>query len=120
MLRFFTRSDKPMSSNIARHRRFRTERVALERHHTQTRLLLRYPVLVYCRWREKSAYSRLLSSQPANAEDAREKLIYLIALMSSNAVALPTSDVQRAVRTLRPFKSDLAGALGTGLPGDYH
>ena len=118
MLRFFTRSDRPMASNIARHRRLRAENVALERRHEQTGLLLRYPVLVYRRWREKCAYSRLISSKPANAADAREKLIYLMALMSSNTVAPPTSDVQRAVRTLRPFKSDLAAALGTGRAGN--
>lgn len=117
MTRFFTRTGITMSSNIARHSRLRAGIIALERRHEQTRLLLRYPVLVYYRWREKCAYSRLLSSKPANAADAREKLIYLMALMSSNAVVLPPSDVQRAVRTLRPFRSDLARALGTRLPG---
>ena len=111
MLGFFTRSEKTMSSNIARHRRFRTERIALERQHEQRRLLLRYPVLVHCRWREKSAFARLISSNPANARDARAKLVYLMALMTSNATAVPLSDVQDAVRTLRPFRSDLAEAL---------
>jgi hypothetical protein len=112
MTGFFTRSDKTMWSNIARHSRLRSERVALERHHEQARLVLRYPVLVYYRWREKSAFARLISSKPANARDAREKLVYLMALMTSNVAALHVSEVQCAVRTLHPFRSDLAEALG--------
>lgn len=111
MIGFFTRSDKTMSSNIARHRRLQSETVALERRHEEARLLLRYPVLVYHRWREKCVFARLISSQPADAADAREKLVYLMALMTANAATLPLSDVQAAVRTLRPFRWDLAEAL---------
>lgn len=111
LIGFFTRSGKTMSSNIARHRRLRSEKVALERRHEEARLLLRYPLLVYYRWREKCAFARLISSKPANAQDARAKLLYLMALMTSNTTALPLSDVQDAVRTLRPFRSDLAEVL---------
>lgn len=111
MFGFFTRSDETMSSNIARHRRLQSEKVALERRHEEARLPLRYPGLVYHRWREKCVFARLISSKPANAADAREKLVYLMALMTSNATALPLSDVQGAVRTLRPFRWHLAEAL---------
>ncbi|MBX9462786.1 MAG: hypothetical protein KL840_07405 [Aquamicrobium sp.] len=102
-----------MSSKIASHKRFRTERIALDRRQEQTTLRLRYALLMYYRWREKRAYSHLLSSQPANAEDAYEKLIYLMALMTSNVPPLPLNDVQQAVTTLRPFGSHLAKALGS-------
>ena len=113
MLGLFTRSDKTMSSKIASHKRFRTERIALDGRHEQTKLRLHYPMLIYFRWREKRAYSHLLSSKPANAEDAYEKLIYLMALMTSNAPPVPLNDVQHAVTTLRPFGSHLAKALGS-------
>ena len=102
-----------MSSKIASHKRFRTERIALDRRQEQTTLRLRYALLMYYRWREKRAYSHLLSSQPANAEDAYEKLIYVMALMTSNVPPLPLNDVQQAVKTLRPFGSHLAEALGS-------
>ncbi|APH74909.1 hypothetical protein BSQ44_25815 (plasmid) [Aquibium oceanicum] len=62
----------------------------------------------------------VVALDPEDGEDAREKLIYLMALMSSNAVALPRNDVQRAIVTLRPFKSDLAETLGPGSAGDRH
>lgn len=113
MLGLFTRSDRKMSSKIASHKRFRTERITLDRRHEQTKLRLYHPMLIYYRWREKRAYSHLLSSKPANAEDAYEKLIYLMALMTSNASPLPLNDVQQAVTTLRPFGSHLAEALGS-------
>lgn len=113
MLRLFTRSDQTISSKIASHKRSRAERIALDRRHEQTKLRLRYPMLIYYRWREKRAYSHLLSSKPATAEDAYEKLIYLMALMTSNAPPLPLNDVQQAVTTLRPFGSHLAEALGS-------
>lgn len=102
-----------MSSKIASHKRFRTERIALDRRHEQTPLRLHYLLLIYYRWREKRAYSHLLSSKPANAEDAYEKLMYLMALMTSNVPHLPLNDVQKAVTTLRPFGSHLAKALGS-------
>ncbi|PSM16330.1 hypothetical protein C7T96_21065 [Nitratireductor sp. StC3] len=60
----------------------------------------------------------LVALEPEDGEEAREKLIYLMALISSNAVAMPRSDVQRAIRTLRPFRSDLAEALRPGPCGD--
>lgn len=112
-LGLFTRSDKMMSSKIASHKRFRTERIALDGRREQTKLRLHYPMLIYYRWREKRAYSHFLSSKPANAEDACEKLIYLMALMTSNAPPLPLNDVQQAVLTLRSFRSDLVEALGS-------
>lgn len=113
MLRLFTRSDQTISSKIASHKRSRAERIALDRRHEQTKLRLRYPMLIYYRWREKRAYSHLLSSKPATAEDAYEKLIYLMALMTSKASPLPLNDVQQAVTTLRLFGSHLAKALGS-------
>ena len=113
MLGLFTRSDKTMSSKIASHKRSRAERIALDRRHEQTKLRLHYPLLIYYRWREKRAYSHLLSSKPATAEDAYEKLIYVMALMTSKAAPLPLNDVQQAVTTLRPFGSHLAEALGS-------
>ncbi|WP_252913114.1 hypothetical protein [Aliihoeflea aestuarii] len=82
--------------------------------------ILLYPLAQLNRLRGKTALEAVVALDPADCEEAREKLIYLMALMSSNAVTLPPSDVQRAILTLRPFKSDLGDALSTGPCGDRH
>jgi len=82
--------------------------------------ILLYPLVQLNRLRGKTALEAVVALDPENGEEAREKLIYLMALMSSNAVALPRSDVQRAIRTLRPFRSDVAETLGTQPCGERH
>lgn len=100
-----------MSSNIKRHRRLRNERVALERRHEQERLLLRYPVLFFYRWLEKRAFSRLTSYTPANAGDARQKLVYLMAAIMADRSTVDADKFVTAIDTLRPFRGDLAHCL---------
>lgn len=59
----------------------------------------------------------LVTLKPEHPEEAREKLVYLMALMTSNAAVLAVSEVERAIHTLRPFKTDLAEALGKRTAG---
>lgn len=105
---------------VSLHTRTRTTANRLKRYSGLPWSLLLYPVKALNRIRGRTALAALVDLDPEDCEEAREKLIYLMALMSSNAVALPQSDVQRAIRTLRPFISDLAETLGTGLPGTRH
>jgi hypothetical protein len=66
---------------------------------------------------ERTVLVALIELEPRCPDEAREKLVYLMAVMSSNAAALPLRDVQRAIDTLRPFRSDLAEALIRRAPG---
>jgi hypothetical protein len=59
----------------------------------------------------------LVTLKPRDPEEARDKLLYLMALMTSNATVLPVSEVERAIHTLRPFRPNLAEALGSRAPG---
>ena len=67
--------------------------------------------------REIRALEALVALKPTNSGEARDKLLYLMALMTSNATVLPVSEVERAIHTLHPFRPDLAKALGRRAPG---
>jgi hypothetical protein len=66
--------------------------------------------------REIAALEAVIAVKPGNPEEARDKLLYLMALMTSNAAVLAVSEVERAIHTLRPFRPDLAVALGSKAP----
>ena len=105
---------------VSLHNRTRTTANRLNGYSRMPWSILLYPLAQLNRLRGKTALEAVVALDPADCEEAREKLIYLMALMSSNAVTLPPSDVQRAILTLRPFKSDLGDALSTGPCGDRH
>ena len=77
--------------------------------------LLLYPAAWLFRLLEKRAMKALIQLEPQDPQEAREKLLHLMALLTANAAPLPPRDVQRAIDTLRPFSSGLAGTLGQGL-----
>jgi hypothetical protein len=66
--------------------------------------------------REIRALEALIALKPGNPQEARDKLLYLMALMISNATVLAVSEVERAIHTLRPFRPNLADALGSRAP----
>jgi hypothetical protein len=105
---------------VSLHHRARTTASRLRRYSRMPWSILLYPLAQFNRVRGKTALAALVALDPEDGEEAREKLIYLMALMSSNAVTLPPSDVQRAIHTLRPFRSELAETLVTGPCGDRH
>ena len=105
---------------VSLHNRTRTTAGRLRRYSRLPWSILLYPIKQLNRIRGKTALEAVVALNPEDGEEAREKLIYLMALMSSNSVALPRSDVQRAIVTLRPFRSDLAEALSTGPCGSRH
>lgn len=75
---------------------------------------LLYPALYLFRLREKRAMKALIELEPQSPQEAREKLLHLMALLAANAAPLHPGDVQRVIDTLRPFNSGLAGTLGQG------
>lgn len=85
----------------------------LRRYSSLPWLILFYPVAHLNKLREKRTLQALVDLEPRHPDEAREKLIYLLALMTSNAAHLQTGEVQRAIQTMRPFKSHLAEVLGS-------
>lgn len=76
--------------------------------------LLLYPALRLFRMQEKRAINALIELEPQHGDEAEEKLLHLMALLAADASALARRDVQRAIDTLYPFRSGLAGTLGRG------
>lgn len=103
---------------VSLHNRTRTTARLLSRYSRPPWSIILYPLEQLNRSRARTAVAALVALDPEDGEEAREKFIYLMAFMSSNAVALPLNDVQHAIRTLRPFRSDLAEALRTEPRGD--
>lgn len=105
---------------VSLHNRTRMTARRLRRYSRTPWSILLYPLAQLNRIRGKTALEAVVDLDPEDGEEAREKLLYLMALMSSNSVPLPRRDVERAILTLRPFKSDLAETLGPRSGGDRH
>jgi len=102
---------RTISSSIARHKRARAARVATERLSSSAWKHLRYPALVFLRWRERRALFSLIRLAPANADDAREKLVYLMATMTIDPATPDALCIEIAIKTLKPFERTLAHCL---------
>jgi hypothetical protein len=102
---------RTMSSSIARHKRARHGRVATEESSSSAWKLVRYMALIFFRWREKRALSDLIAFAPANADDARQKLVYLIAVMVADPATPDAIGIANAIKTLKPFEGTLAHCL---------
>jgi hypothetical protein len=102
---------RTMSSSIARHKRARQGRVATEEPSASAWKLVRYPALIFFRWREKRALSNLIVLAPANADEARQKLVYLIAAMMADPATPDAIGIANAIKTLKPFEGTLAHCL---------
>lgn len=106
---------RTMSSSIARHKRARQERVATESAPSTWRLI-HYPALIFYRWRERHTLSHLIVHAPESADDARQKLVYLIAAMVADPATLDAGGIARAIKTLKPFDGTLAHCLSKRRP----
>ncbi len=100
-----------MSSSIVRHKRARQARVVPEGPSSSAWKLVRYPALIFFRWREKRAFSDLIMLAPANADDARQKLVYLMAAMVADPATPDAISIENAIKTLKPFEGTLAHCL---------
>lgn len=57
--------------------------------------------------REARLYQMLISSEPDNASEAMDKLLYLSAVSLNEGRALSCSEVEVALGTLQPFRQEL-------------
>lgn len=69
------------------------------------------PVRHLSRLRERRAVRVLIDLEPRNADEAQEKLLYLVALLGANAAPLADTELRKAIVTLQPFKPRLAEAM---------
>ena len=102
---------RTMSSSIARHKRAQQGRVTAEEPSASALQLVRYPALIFFRWREKRALSSLIALAPANGDDARQKLVYLMAVMVADPAIPDVVGIAKAIKTLKPFEGTLAHCL---------
>ena len=102
---------KTMSRAIASHRRASMGRMMIERPLDSGWSLLRYSVLAFVRWREKRALLKLIVLDPVDANDAREKLVYLMAAMMAHHAPNDEGDIRNAIATLKPFVGTLSRCL---------
>lgn len=100
-----------MSSNIARHQRACQGRVAIEEPSSTAWKLVCYPALIFFRWHEKRALANLMALAPANADEARQKLVYLITVMAADRARPNAISIAKAINTLKPFEETLAHCL---------
>ena len=102
---------------VSLHYRTWSTAARLRQYSRQPWSFLLYPFAQFYGMREISALKALVSLKPRHPQEARDKLLYLMALMTSNATVLPMSEVERAIHTLHPFRPDLAKELGCRAPG---
>jgi hypothetical protein len=107
----FDASESMISLMVESHRRARSQRATLERRVWRGWSLLYYPMLVFVRWRERRALSRLVTVVPSTAHDARFKLIYLMATIVTDRTPTQSEDVTTVVETLRPHQDSLTCCL---------
>lgn len=107
----FDASESTISPMIRNHRRARTQRAALEERGWLARSLLCWPMLIFMRWRERRALAKLVAIVPSTAEDARCKLIYVMANMIADRSPGQMEDVAIAMETLRSHKHSLTRFL---------
>lgn len=107
----FDASERTISPIIENHLRARNQRTALEQCGWLGRSLLRRPLLVFARWRERQALAKLVAIVPSTAEDARCKVIYVMANMIADPYSGQTGDVTTVLETLRSHKHSLTRFL---------
>ena len=102
---------RTISSSIARHKRARQGRLATEKPSSSAWKLVTYPALIFLRWREMRALANLMVLAPKNDDEARQKLLYLIATMVADSATPDAICIANAIKTLKPFQGTLAHYL---------
>jgi len=108
----FGLSDRIILSMIERHKLARAYKLAVIGARRGSWSQLRYPMLIFRRWREQMALSRLVRAVPATAEGAHRKLLYLMATLIEDGAPANLEEIRTLVATLRPHQDSLAVLLG--------
>lgn len=94
---------------VAGHRKARIITLKVERYTRSLWSPIRRLICNYFRRHEMTALHAVATSRPAIPDEAREKLLYLMALTIADSAEPGKADMDAAIETLRPFQAELAG-----------
>lgn len=83
----------------------------LEQRRSAGRSLFVYPLLWIAQRLERHAYQQFAVDRPADPDDARKKLVYLMAVVIADRTSPGATELTSAIETLRPHKEALAEHL---------
>jgi hypothetical protein len=83
----------------------------VERSRSVGRSFFFYPLIWLVQRLERRAFRRLCAIHPNDLEDARQKLVYLMAVMVADRSSPDPAQLAGAIETLRPHKEALAEHL---------
>jgi hypothetical protein len=111
MIAFFTPFGKSLSSITAAHKRARGRKIRLEQRRSTGRSIFVYLLTRIAQRLERRAFRQLASVRMTDPEDARQKLVYLMAVMMADRASPSETQLSNAIETLRPYKASLAEHL---------
>lgn len=111
MSEFYLSSNTRLSGIIAVHRKARARKKKLERYMPMGWSILVRPVLWFLQTLEGRALRKIILICPADSEDAREKLIYLMAVMMADRASPGATQLTGIIETLRPHRTALVKHL---------
>lgn len=107
----FDHLENMISPMVESHRRARSRRAMLEQRVWRGWSLPYYPMLIFVRWRERRALSRLIAAVPSTAQGARCKLVYLMATIIADPEPKRSDDTVQIIDTLSPHRESLLACL---------
>ena len=111
MSAFFIPPNKPLSTIIAAHRKAHVRKIRVERSRSVGRAFFVYPLIWLAHRLEIRTFRQLCAIHPKDLEEARHKLVYLMAVMMADRTSPDAAQLARAIETLRPHKEALAEHL---------
>lgn len=105
----FVYSPRILRGTVGSHQKARSSALRVERWTRSLWAPLRRLLCKYFRHNELTALHAVATCRPAYPEEAREKLLYLMALTIADGEEPGRTDMDTAIETLRPFRADLTG-----------
>jgi hypothetical protein len=103
--------DQTLSRAIANHRNAYAIRTSVEGRGNLFGSYLLWPLHWLLSKREIYYLDVLISTDPSGPDEAREKLLYLIALLTAGCAVPTERRLEQIIENLRPFKPTFAGFL---------
>lgn len=105
-----------MASVIFRHKRAHAKYLSYYGVSSKLRLCF-FPALVFVRWQEARALTRLMKLRPDGPDEAYEKLVYLAASMIADPNGFGAQGFDDAIENLKPYSKNLWRHLSKRDPG---
>jgi hypothetical protein len=105
---------------ISAHRKTRLVRLFIQNNSYLLFYFLLYPANILVALHEARVFRRLITVDPITTEEARKKFLYLAALLAAKSIDPRTQEMEAAIRTLRPFKGELATTMSRNSKASIH